>query len=560
MKLAIKQYLSSLKESKELDAILPDLLLAMGITTTSKPQSGNRQYGVDIEAIGVDPADKKRKVFLFVLKQGNLGRKDWNDNAQSIRQSLDEIIDVYIQNCIQDSYRKLKIKIVLVTGGDMQQVIRLNWTSYVDNHTTNNIEYDFWGGDELAELYYKYLLNENLLLCDYRPMLRKTLVLLSEPSYNLNEYYVLFSKMLDSINNKKVKQRNKQIKACILVLKLVIHWAIDANNYKHAINIAEYSVLYFWNFIRQNNLFTDSAIMENFKIIYTELCTLYIKNHNRFYNLYCFPDGMHGFTNSASPEAEGIAVFEQMGFLAMVGIFSISNMFRSKNEKIISDITNVCKNLKVLIENHRSLLNPLYDSHCIEISLAAIVLYMCNETEFLFSWLSEISNHILFAYKILGKYFPVDSDSFRDLIMENNKNKENFLRSSNLFYWLLEWMSFSENEDLYKAVSENLSATSPNVCVQQWFPDEDSESKIYTTNAGFVTGYSQALHTFPKTLSEMKKVLDTKREKECSLSDFSCFQYGFPELLLLSSRHFRTPIVPDYVKQFVNDIKSVNEE
>ncbi|MBQ9283401.1 MAG: hypothetical protein IJ207_14580 [Treponema sp.] len=76
MKLAIKQYLSSLKESKELDAILPDLLLAMGITTTSKPQSGNRQYGVDIEATGVDPADKKRKVFLFVLKQGNLGRKD----------------------------------------------------------------------------------------------------------------------------------------------------------------------------------------------------------------------------------------------------------------------------------------------------------------------------------------------------------------------------------------------------------------------------------------------------------------------------------------------------
>lgn len=291
MKLAIKQYLSSLKESKELDAILPDLLLAMGITTTSKPQSGNRQYGVDIEAIGVDPADKKRKVFLFVLKQGNLGRKDWNDNAQSIRQSLDEIIDVYIQNCIQDSYRNLKIKIVLVTGGDMQQVIRLNWISYVDNHTTDNIEYNFWGGDELAELYYKYLLNENLLLCDYRPMLRKTLVLLSEPSYNLNEYYVLFSKMLDSINNKKVKQRNKQIKACILVLKLVIHWAIDANNYKHAINIAEYSVLSFWNFIRQNNLFTDSAIMENFKIIYTELCTLYIKNHNHFYNLYCFPGG-----------------------------------------------------------------------------------------------------------------------------------------------------------------------------------------------------------------------------------------------------------------------------
>ena len=52
MILAIKQYLSTLKESKELDAILPDLLSVMEIRPIMKPLVGVRQKGVDIEAVG----------------------------------------------------------------------------------------------------------------------------------------------------------------------------------------------------------------------------------------------------------------------------------------------------------------------------------------------------------------------------------------------------------------------------------------------------------------------------------------------------------------------------
>ena len=67
MKLAIKQYLSTLKESKELDAILPDLLTVMGIKTISKPLIGTRQNGVDVAAIGKEPNEKEEKLFLFVI-------------------------------------------------------------------------------------------------------------------------------------------------------------------------------------------------------------------------------------------------------------------------------------------------------------------------------------------------------------------------------------------------------------------------------------------------------------------------------------------------------------
>ncbi len=59
MKLVIREYLSMLRESGELDALLPDLLLSMDIEPISKAQVGVRQYGVDV-APGSEPTLKTR--------------------------------------------------------------------------------------------------------------------------------------------------------------------------------------------------------------------------------------------------------------------------------------------------------------------------------------------------------------------------------------------------------------------------------------------------------------------------------------------------------------------
>ena len=48
MKLILKQYLSSLRERGELDAILPDLLSQLGLIVFSRPGRGTRQDGVDV--------------------------------------------------------------------------------------------------------------------------------------------------------------------------------------------------------------------------------------------------------------------------------------------------------------------------------------------------------------------------------------------------------------------------------------------------------------------------------------------------------------------------------
>ncbi|MEI8704845.1 hypothetical protein [Pseudoalteromonas sp. B62] len=62
MKLIIREYLANLKERKELDALLPDLLSQMGLDVFSKPDVGGRQYGVDVAAFG--SIDGKEKRFI----------------------------------------------------------------------------------------------------------------------------------------------------------------------------------------------------------------------------------------------------------------------------------------------------------------------------------------------------------------------------------------------------------------------------------------------------------------------------------------------------------------
>jgi hypothetical protein len=160
MKLIIKEYINLLKESKELDSLIPELLLAMGHEVLSKPQKGVREQGVDVMSKGIDE-DGKKKIFLFTIKQGDIDRNTWDNNKQSVLPSLNDILYGFIPNKLQKKYNDLPKKIVLATGGDMKKDIQDNWKGYTETYTKENeIEFDFWGGDILAPLIEKYMFDE----------------------------------------------------------------------------------------------------------------------------------------------------------------------------------------------------------------------------------------------------------------------------------------------------------------------------------------------------------------------------------------------------------------
>lgn len=123
MRLVIKDYLLQLKEKDELDLLLCDLLLQMGYITDNKPETGNRQYGVDIRA------HNKWEILLCVVKQGNLKRNNWDSGENAVRQSMNDIKDVYIE-LIKGKEREKKLRIVVATNGVIDEAVRPNWEGY----------------------------------------------------------------------------------------------------------------------------------------------------------------------------------------------------------------------------------------------------------------------------------------------------------------------------------------------------------------------------------------------------------------------------------------------
>jgi hypothetical protein len=139
MKLIIKQYLSSLKERNELDVLLPDLLAMMDLNVFSKPSIGTRQYGVDVAAFGrID--SKPEKVYLFSIKGGDLGRKDWNSGReQDLQPSLNDIITTYIPTHLPSMYQNKPIEVCICFGGNLKESARLSVAQYEGTHQTKDL-------------------------------------------------------------------------------------------------------------------------------------------------------------------------------------------------------------------------------------------------------------------------------------------------------------------------------------------------------------------------------------------------------------------------------------
>ena len=174
MRFILSEYITLLKEDGELDALISDLLISMKITPISKPEKG-RQHGVDIAAVGNDPDDNKRKIFLFVVKQGNLTRSNWDSKVNSVRPSLNEIRDVYISSMLDSKYTHLPIKIVVATNGEIAQNVQINWKQYCDLNSKENWDYEFWGTGKIVSMLDTYLISEKLFPAEYQSLLRKTL-------------------------------------------------------------------------------------------------------------------------------------------------------------------------------------------------------------------------------------------------------------------------------------------------------------------------------------------------------------------------------------------------
>lgn len=521
MRLIIKEYLAKLREKDELDVLLCDLLLAQEYITDNVPKTGNRQYGVDIQV------HNAKELVLCVVKQGNINRSVWDGNENSVRGSLNEIKDVYLR-MLSKAQLKKRIRIVVVTNGFLDEAVRPNWESYVEQNQEWNrkkIEIEFWNIDKLVDDIWKYLLNEFLFDKNMQSLLRKGLYFVTEPDYK-NLY---FENIIDSYMERleytimQKKQFQKEMSSLLLSTQMIVKYAVESDVNKIGIRVNEYLIIKYWKFLFENNLFEKQRYIEwllRFNKCYEDSCKAYF----HAVNICCSGECEIPSYNMLEQK---VLLYEMLGYLASYAFYEIEYAYLD-GKKITDTIIHV-------INKNMQFYSPLYDGDIGIINIILRLLQKQKRYEDMKKLVCQICYQLIENFRFNEKY-PTPLDDFRDAANIEFGNQHEEYRVSGMWAMLLEWIAILEERELYEHIQNFLQNDLKDVTKCAWFLREKEEAFFYEPYAMQRAGEGIALEigkTYEEFSSTLYYIFDQYKREQ-----FSYEKYSFESLEMITCRYF----------------------
>lgn len=561
MKIVFRDFINLLKEDNELDALLVELLFSMNIEVISRPQKG-RQFGVDILAKGKDSEDGKNKLFIITVKRHNLTREVWDKDQYSLRQSLNEILDVYIPTHLTKKEKTLPIKVIAAFNGIIEQSVLPNWKSHIEKFQAHQIQLESWDIDRIAQLSEQWLFTETLLPKESTYYLRKALAFIDINDYDLSHVRLLYETILNpSKGVEKLRIRQKKLRLLNLCLGIIFKWSQQEGNIKNALLSGEKAVLLSWKYLTTNNLLNEDKIISIFISISINLQNIQIEYLRKTFD-YCFvKDSINKQHRINSSEASFIA-FEFIGIYATVGLGMlevIENLSQSNTPKFneilvekMNELDGLCIALCRFIKNNPATVYPQYDEHCIDICLVLLLLKKLNYENEAREWIEQLIANISITFQFT-KFFPHFYSNHDELINSHIHHKRQAPQSSILLACIAEWCIVLNSEKLYSKLYFEVERHFKQVNLQLWFPIKNVEKKLFEQNAND-EGKTKHSIMLPKNYLEyeMEMAEELHNPKLIAETELSIYKHGFTSLGLIASRHYRTLVFPYYWRSLLN--------
>jgi hypothetical protein len=552
MKLIIKEYLASLRERGELDAILPDLLSQMGLNVYSRPGRGTRQDGVDVGAVGsIDGGPEK--VYLFTIKAGDLSRATWDGNPQCVRPSLNEIIDSYIPTRLPQEHRDKDIVICICCGGDVLEPVRTALEGFIAKNTQGRVSFEEWNGDKLAARIQSSLLREELLPPDARSRLRKSLALLDEPATSYLHFAELV-RALCAVDQASDAERITAIRQASLCLWILFAWTRQARNMESAYLSGEIVLLHAWSI---NRLYVGrkdkmaQAIHSGFISIfstYQQICTEFLKQ-----NVLPHVGKLHGISTAICGSTGldvNLKLFDLVGRLALDGIWAYWGWQRCTDEQKLeketacSEAAMYATAVKGLVANNPALLLPIKDDQAIDLSIAFSLLGVDSANrDDMRNWLSAVVERAGFAYILHGQY-PCTLDSYSDLLSHpvagDPAYRESATSGSILYPLLALWAGLLGDAELYEGIALLKREHLRHCNFQLWYPDECSEEHFYKDSDRH--GAMLCDVAVERPMDELLAQVFGECGQTPHFNELSAVKAGWWPLIVVACRHYRVPV------------------
>lgn len=551
MKLLLREYVASLKEREELDAILPDILSEQGFHVYSRPGIGTSQYGVDIAAVGPD-TDGEDKLFLFSVKRGDLTRAEWSAPEQGLHASLVDILDVYVRSHIPSEYSALKVVVCLCFGGRVRENVRERVSAFTAKHASERIAFQEWDGDRIAGLLATGILREEVLPRPLRAAFQKAVALVDEPDVSFGHFTRLLRQLHDASRDPVATVRSvRQIYLCVWILFV---WARDADNLEAAYRASERSLLTVWDVLRSSE--PDSAEEAAIDRAFTQLVQLHMTIADTFLGTRILPHVgvLHGLSVAVGSQNAvdiNLKLFDVLGRLALsaVWLFWIKSQpdFPEDKTQLADDRIEVLSNAAFeLIENNPVLYLPAADHQAVDI-VSAFLLFMSAgvQSDRINGWLGEMADRLIYAIQLHRRYTTSFTD-YRDLVdhprHRTSDYREEATAGSTLIPFLAAWFARVGDTPrlgrLAKLVREELA----HCTLQLWLPDENSEQHFYLD----ADIHGRALCDLPVTADgkDLSRTLTQALEDHGDMG-LSADRRCWP-LVLVGCRHWRLPVPPQY--------------
>jgi len=554
MRLLIVDYLASLKEREELDAILPDLLTELGYNVISRPRRGTQQRGVDIAA--VRKLDGEEVLYLFSLKAGNLSRTEWNGpHDQALRPSLDEIRDSYLTSRVPPKYRDAKVVICLCFGGEIREDIRDVVAGYMKTNTTERISYEEWNGGRLADLLLDGLLREQVLPEAMRTSFRKAVALVDEPDVAYQHFRRVADQLL-AAGRRNAKARVLGVRRLSLCAWILFVWARGAGNVEAAFKVSELALLYAWD-LRRGVTKPNSKEGKAIANAIAQIADLHVRTSAELIGGKILPlaniaDGVSAAVRSSSAVDLNLALFDMLG---RIGLYGIWLHFMAERAEGQAKAEFAATNARVvaagfaMIQNNAGLLLPMRDDQTIDIAIfLQLALVTGADGDQIRGWLEHMIGRLIFALRTRAHY-PLTTSDYRDLVEYPRGNGEEefkeMTKGSILLPTLALWARRLGLMDQLAGLSGLVAKDLSHCTMQLWSPDVTSEAHLYVNDAPH--GYAIPDLPIDKDGAELFEIVDTAATRlEEHVNGLSALRDGFWPIVLVACRHHRLPVPPGF--------------
>jgi hypothetical protein len=551
MKLILREYLASLRERAELDAILPDLLSELGFNVYSRPGRGTVQRGVDVAAVGCDD-EGRAKVYLFTIKRGDLSRQDWNGSDQALRPSLDDIIDTYIPTHIPEEHKGLPVVVCVCFGGDVKEPVRLSLTQYEKSKTTATLGFEEWNGDKIANLLLQGVLREDLLPKPFRSDFQKAVALLDEPEISYRHFARLVRDLLKSVTDEKSRVRvARQIYICLWVLYV---WGRDVSNVEAPYRGSEVAILSIWELVKplidkpspENRAL--ATVMDQTVQLHLLIATGFIEE--RIAPFSTSRDAIGMAVGSRSAVDVSLKLFDLLGRIALTGVWLKWLGDQAKGEEGSEPAKMVGRYFDIgmsLIESNSALNLPLCDDQATDISLFLMLcLWNAEAPQRLIAWLESMVSLHDFTVRANGRY-PTSLSEYTDLVEHPRQLSKDYFEEatagSTLIPVLAMWCKALRRPELATRLARLTTDKLAHCTMQAWTPGNDSEQNLYVNSN--VHGLAITGLPINDGGAELAETVIAGC-KEGAIDTLSAIKTGMWPIVLTACRHWRLPVPPDF--------------